>query len=190
MTVRRLDSYQINAMQEKETENLPAASGETAEQEERRTDNNARRRRGESLALTERYGMDKVLERVSQGDSVIAIARDVGIPARTLYNHLESLDIAADYKRARDLSAETWAERGWQCLQLPEDKIDPARVQLAWRKESHCMKRAGIANARYADKANVEVSGPNGGPIQQAVVHVYLPDNGRDAKLIEGETSE
>lgn len=62
------------------------------------------------------------------------------------------------------------------------------RVNLARHKEAHCMKRAAIADARYSDKASVELTGANGGPIQSAsLVTVYIPANGRDERVIEPE---
>ena len=86
-------------------------------------------------------------------------------------------------------SAESWLDRGWQELQDAEGK-DTAAVQLARHREQHCRARAAIANPRYSDKAAIELTGPNGGPIQsQHAVIVYIPDNGRDDP-IDGATCD
>ena len=131
-------------------------------------------------------GIDTILERVSDGHTLRQIASDIGVAHTVLIAYIDRFAAPEQYARARQESAEAWADRGWQCLQLGDEEIDAARVNLARYKEQHCMRRAGIANPRYSEKQQVELTGANGGPVQ-SLVTVYVPANGRDERVIDAE---
>ena len=132
------------------------------------------------LAL-ERAGAEEILDRIRAGETQTDIAAALGVSRQALTRYMSEHVDSVEFARARAESAEYWADRGWQCLQEAKG-TDAAAVNLARYMEQHCMRRAGIVNARYSEKQSVELSGPNGGPIQaQSVVTVYVPQNNRDA---------
>lgn len=146
------------------------------------------RKNAHAQMVLDKIGVDGLLERVANGDSLQQIGASLGMSRMAVSEYLDRFADSGAYARARKDAAEAWAERAWQCLQLRDEEIDMPRVNLARHKEAHCMKRAAIADARYSDKASVELTGANGGPIQSAsLVTVYIPANGRDERVIEPE---
>jgi hypothetical protein len=146
---------------------------------------------GEAMALLERYGIDSLLDRYSNGETLTDIARALYVNVKTLTAFVNRFAQASEYAHAKECHAEAWADRGWNTLQAGENEVlDSASVNLKRYKEQHCRWRAGIANSRYSEKQSVELSGPNGGPIQaQSVVTVYIPANTRDVvHEVDGET--
>jgi len=145
--------------------------------------------KGEALALIEQHGIDRILERYSNGETLAEIAQSIQISAQSLTAYVNRSAYALDYACAKDCHAEAWADRGWKTLQMEGEDVDSATVNRARYKEQHCRWRAGIASSRYSEKQSVELSGPNGSPIAQSVVHVFVPANGRDVvNTIDGET--
>jgi len=125
-------------------------------------------------------GVETILDKIRAGDTQTEIAAALGVSRQALIRYLAENVDADKYTRARIESAESWADRGWECLQTAREG-DSAAVNLARYMEQHCMRRAGIVNARYSEKQSVELSGPNGGAIQtQSQVLVYVPHNSRD----------
>ena len=139
-----------------------------------------------ALATIERVGLDAILDRIRSGQSQRQIAEALGIGIASLCKYLADPSRSEQSARARMDSAEAWLDRGMQALEEARGG-DAAAVQLARAFEQHCARRAAIANPRYSDKAAIELSGPNGGPIQgQAVVTVYVPANHRDNARVTG----
>jgi len=164
---------------------------QTIESKQRRVANKrAPYQRGEALAIIERTGIDSILDRYANGESLTAIANTLRVSARSLMAYVNQVAHASDYAHARECHAEAWANLGWGSVQMDGEVVDSATVNRARHKEQHCRWRAGIASSRYNEKQAVELSGPNGGPIQaQSIVTVYIPANTRDVvNTVDGET--
>jgi len=138
---------------------------------------------GVARAKLENIGIDRLCERIEAGESMHEIARDLRIAVSTLHGFLNRDGHAEKTALAMQASAESWLDRGTQALNEARGG-DTAAVQWARAVEQHCARRAAIRNPRYSERAAVELTGPNGGPVQtQPQVLVYLPDNGRDRTL-------
>lgn len=130
-------------------------------------------------------GLERILDRVRDGQTAKAIAADIGVSQSMFWAWLDRISAHDLYTRARADSAEAWAERGLAAIETCDD-TNSASVNKARYLESHCRWRAGIANSRYSEKQQVELTGANGGPVQ-SLVTVYVPANGREERVIDAE---
>src|SRR5207248_8494655 len=112
----------------------------------------------------ERIGIDRLCARIEGGESMHEIARDLKVAVSTLHGFLHRDEHADKTAFAMQASAESWLDRGTQALNEARGG-DTAAVQWARAVEQHCTRRAAIRNPRYSERAAVELSGPNGGPI-------------------------
>lgn len=100
--------------------------------------------------------------RLSQGDTLIAICREDGMPDKaTVFRWLaKNLEFRDKYARARDEQSDVFAE---ETVDIADNTNDPAkaRVQIDARK----WFASKVAPKKYGDKTAHELSGPNGQPI-------------------------
>jgi hypothetical protein len=131
-----------------------------------------------------------ICDRMAEGESLTSICEDEAMPGRrTVYDWLRDEDHAAfvaNFDRARALRADKifdqilaisddatndWMERkgedneGWV---LNGEHVQRSRLRVDTRK----WVLARMDGVRFSDKTRHELTGPNGGPIQQQVEHV------------------
>lgn len=119
-----------------------------------------------------------ICDRLSIGESLSAICRDDGFPAKTsvlrwLSRH-ESF--RTQYRYAKEASQDAVAEEIFDILdEMPMSKPDGAMdaAAVAWAKnraDSRKWYLSKIAPKKYGDKIEQTMTGANGGPIQVADV--------------------
>ena len=120
------------------------------------------------------------MDRIRAGETNRDIAKKLNIHPATLCRYLNEDAHAQQYDRAKADSAEALLDCGMEALEQARGG-DATEVQRARAVAQEYARRAAIRNLRYSDKRALELTGPNGGPVQtQPQVVVYLPDNGRD----------
>ena len=125
---------------------------------------------------------ESIFSLMAEGVSLTNALDMLEIPRSTLWRWEEKGDFADRLARAREAYAEHAASEAIaiplrlleECEAHKEDKIDPARVQAAklasdtWRWYAERLK-----TRTFGDKTKrVEISGPNGSPIQMATVTI------------------
>jgi len=139
-----------------------------------------RKRSSAALARIENESFPEILSRIRAGESQSEIAQGLGVHVATLNRYLNDAERAIETDAAKRDSAEAWLDRAMAELEQAKGK-DNAEVTRAKAVAQECARRAGIRNPRYSEKQQVELSGPDGGPVPQAPsVVVYLPANHRD----------
>lgn len=128
----------------------------------------------------------EICSRLAEGEHLKAICADKEMPARSsVYEWIRSNPVFADmYARARDLQYAKWAE---EILDISDDgrndfveretqaghveviadheHINRSRLRVDTRK----WLLSKLLPKQYGDKSSVELSGPDGGPIQHDV---------------------
>lgn len=107
---------------------------------------------------------EKILDRISEGESLRRICADEGMPdRRTVLRWLEAdQELATKCARARELQADSIFD---ELREIAEDG-NPEDVQRAKLRVSTLQWMAAkLAPKRYGDKLVAEHSGPNGGAI-------------------------
>jgi len=134
-----------------------------------------------ALAKLQTLGADELCSMVESGMTMAEIARSLEVSPAAIYKAMDRFGWREQIARAMEQSAEAWLDRGLEAI-AGADESSNAAVNK-WRYFAiECARRAGVRNARYSERQSVELSGPNGGPIQaQSVVTVYVPQNNRDA---------
>lgn len=115
---------------------------------------------------------DAILDRLAAGESLRAICADDEMPGQTtVYRWLsERADFREQYARAREDQAETFAS---QIIDIADDESVPAdsrRIRVDARKWVAGKLRPKV----YGDKAAVEHSGPDGGPVEMSLSVEFL----------------
>lgn len=122
-----------------------------------------------------------ICERLANGESLLAICRDLAMPNRsTVYRWLAAdKEFCDKYARAREAQADYLAEQALEIADTPQigiktktgpngmettegDMIEHRRLQVDTRK----WFAAKVAPKKYGDKITTEHSGPDGGPIE------------------------
>ena len=107
---------------------------------------------------------EKILDRISEGESLRRICADEGMPdRRTVLRWLEAdQELATKCARARELQADSIFD---ELREIAEDG-NPEDVQRAKLRVSTLQWMAAkLAPKRYGEKIQAEHSGPNGGAI-------------------------
>lgn len=116
-----------------------------------------------------------------KGMSVKAACKEVGLNFSTFWDWLNAdVEFANRYARAKELQAEAFADEIVEIADEPPElvvddagaaRIDNAFVQYQrLRIESRKWVSARLLPKKYGDKIQQEVTGANGGPIQQSIV--------------------
>ena len=121
--------------------------------------------------------MDDLVEWISSGKTLREFCRQDGRPAwRTVYDYLEKdKPSAARFAHARALGEDAIAEETLALLdadpeRCADGKIDPGYVKLVKERADIRLKLLAKWNPKkWGDRVQQEVSGPNGGPIQNEV---------------------
>ena len=136
---------------------------------------------------------DQICERLADGETLTKICESDRMPSRaTIYywladgNHKEFFD---NYRTALDLQVDSWVDEMFDIADdgkndYSEDK-DGNRIvnydhikRSALRVSLRQWNAARRSPKKYGDRSAVEMSGPNGAPINP--VQIYLPSNGRE----------
>ncbi len=139
-------------------------------------------------ARIEHFGFDGILDSIRAGKSQSEIAKSLGVHCATLTRFLrEDDERARRTDRAMADSAEAWLDRGLEAIEEARGG-DTAEVQRVRIFAQECARRAAIRNPRYSERNQIELSGPDGRPvqIQPVAVSIYLPSNGRIQRDIAG----
>jgi transcriptional regulator with XRE-family HTH domain len=143
------------------------------------------KRSSTALGKIESESFPAILGRIRAGESQAEIAKSLGVHVATLNRYLNDADRVLETDAAKRDSAEAWLDRGMSELESAKGG-DNAEVTRAKAVAQECARRASIRNPRYSEKQQVELSGPDGGPVPQAPsVVVYIPNNGRDGEFQE-----
>lgn len=124
----------------------------------------AKRKRGGQSLYSDEIA-EQILDRMSRGETLLSICRADGMPAAPTVRLWAVKDeppgFAEKYARAREAQADSIAE---QALDIADECEDPqkARIQVDARK----WLASKLNPARFADRQQVEHSGPGGGPIE------------------------
>lgn len=130
---------------------------------------------------------DEICRRLSEGETLRAICRDEEMPPwRSVYDWISQDEgFAARFARAREVGADAIAEETLDIIdELPGrtntehgDKVDSGYV--AWQKNRAEQRLKLLAKwfpKKYGDKAALELTGADGGPVQ-------ITDTERAAKI-------
>lgn len=116
------------------------------------------------------FGIDAVCERIGEGESLTAIAEQVGVSIGSLLTWLKAdAERSARAREARKATAQTWDEKAEAELRAATDAFELARArELA----SHFRWRAkAIAPLEYGDK--VALTDGEGKALAPVEVHVH-----------------
>jgi hypothetical protein len=124
----------------------------------------------------------RVIELIESGKSENAACKEVGINRATFRAAALREGVGDTYARALESLAHDQVERMETTIQdMRDGTIDAqkARVELDARK----WFAARFLPKRYGDRVSREISGPNGGPIEQRYKH--MSDDELDALIVE-----
>lgn len=116
-----------------------------------------------------------------RGMSVKAACKEVGLNFSTFWDWLNAdIEFANRYARAKELQAEAFADEIVEIADQPPElvvddegaaRIDSAFVQYQkLRIDSRKWVASKLVPKKYGEKIQQEVTGANGGPIQQATI--------------------
>lgn len=128
--------------------------------------------RGDKAAACDAMGIDELCDRIIDGESQTAIARDIGVSIATLIGWIASdTERSARAREARIASASSFSDKAAEELQGATDVFGLAKArELA----SHWRWRASKANPRdFGDKIEID----------QRTTITDLTDDQLDAKL-------
>lgn len=104
-------------------------------------------------------GLEAICERIEGGDSQAEIARSFGVSPSRLSAWLNREDNAVRSARAREMSAESWLDRGLETLERALDKGGNTDAMAAKAYAQECARRAAIRNPKYVEKTAHQHSG-------------------------------
>jgi len=114
---------------------------------------------------------DEICERIAAGESLRKICIDKHMPsAVTAHAWLNRADSAflKQYVRARDCQADLYAE---QIITIADGVADNEQTQRdRLRVDARKWVAARLAPKKYGDRVLTELSGPEGGPVQNQMV--------------------
>lgn len=104
-------------------------------------------------------GLEPICERIESGESQAEIARSIGVSPAWLSMWLNRPENAERSARAREMSAESWLDRGLEALEraLQKDGNTDSTAAKAYAQE--CARRAAIRNPKYIEKTAHQHSG-------------------------------
>ena len=103
--------------------------------------------------------MDRILEMIESGMSQLQIAKEFNVSQPSLNAYLNNETYADRSAHARQLSAESWLDKGLQAVEAAMLKASPYDVQAARAYAQECARRAAIRNPQYREHSKVEHSG-------------------------------
>jgi transcriptional regulator with XRE-family HTH domain len=103
--------------------------------------------------------MERILEMIESGMSQAQIAREFNVSQPSLNAYLNNETYVDRSAHARQLSAESWLDKGLQAVEAAMLKASPYDVQAARAYAQECARRAAIRNPQYREHTKVEHSG-------------------------------
>lgn len=125
---------------------------------------------------------DIICKRLAEGESLRSICRDPGMPdhSTVLEWVRNSPEFANQYARARDVGDEAEFERLEELADEAPERTATGAVDtgwVAWQKNRVDTRKWTLARKRpkkYGDKGAIELTGPNGGPVQVTNIAIEL----------------
>lgn len=117
------------------------------------------------------YDEENIIERIASGETLTAIAKDLGKSRAALSDWLNADSTrSARAKTARAAAAAAWDDKAEELLTDAKDPFDLAKArELA----SHYRWRAkAVAPKEYGDKVQTELTGAEGAPLSITVNYV------------------
>lgn len=116
-------------------------------------------------------GDDAVIVMIESGRTQREIAAEAGVDVTTLNQWLHRDEKrSARVKLAMSGSAEAWLDRGLETIASALSKESGIDSNAAKAYAQECARRAAIRNPHYRDKADVALTGANGGPVETVSV--------------------
>lgn len=116
----------------------------------------------------------EIAERISEGETLASICRDLQLPRRTIYNWMATDPaFSARFKQARDVGFHAIADYALDIadtVAASSEEVAKARLRVETRLKLLAKWSPGL----YGEK--LEHSGPGGGPIQYARVERRIVD--------------
>lgn len=110
-----------------------------------------------------------ICERIANGETLVSVCEDKAMPTRsTVYLWTVEHEAFSDmYAKARQQCADAWFENAIGIATAADCAVDPKVVPGA-RLHVDTLKWAAakLRPRAYSERQQVELSGPNGGPIQ------------------------
>lgn len=100
-----------------------------------------------------------ICQRIESGESQAEIAASLNVSPALLSSWLNAEERAERSARAREMSAESWLDRGLKALEAALDKQGNTDASAAKAYAQECARRAAIRNPRYVEKTAHEHSG-------------------------------
>jgi len=113
---------------------------------------------GAAFAALDKFGIDAICEMITSGQSLVAIAEDLGVSKNALFRWLaHDLDRSARAKAARAAAALAWDEEAAEAIRSAKDLLELGKArELA----QHLRWRAAKANPRqFGDRVNLDHGG-------------------------------
>lgn len=115
--------------------------------------------KGEATAKMEAVGLEQICSWIEDGESQYEISQKIGVAPGTLSAWLNKEGNHERSARARELSAESWLDRGLKTLEQALDKTGGIDASAAKAYAQECARRAAIRNPRYVEKTAHQHSG-------------------------------
>ena len=113
----------------------------------------------EALDKLEAIGHETICGWIEDGESQAEIAERIGVSKGSLSGWLNRDKYAERSARAREMSAESWLDRGLKTLEQALDKTGGIDANAAKAYAQECARRAAIRNPRYVEKTAHQHSG-------------------------------
>ena len=119
---------------------------------------------GEAIAKLDAFGIDAICDGIGNGDSMTAIARNIGVSIGSLLVWTDATpERSARAREARSVMSSHWDEKSEQIVASAADEFEFKKAkELA---HHYRWRSAKIDPKRYGDRIAQELSGPDGGPI-------------------------
>ena len=117
------------------------------------------------------YDEEKIIERIASGETLTAIAKELGKSRAALSDWLSAESSrSARAREARVKAAAAWDDKAEDVL---SGAADPFELAKARELASHYRWRAkAVAPKEYGDKTQTEITGAEGAPLQVTVQYV------------------
>ena len=117
------------------------------------------------------YDEEKIIERIASGETLTAIAKELGKSRAALSDWLSAESSrSARAREARVKAAAAWDDKAEDVL---AGAADPFELAKARELASHYRWRAkAVAPKEYGDKTQTEITGAEGAPLQVTVQYV------------------
>lgn len=133
-------------------------------------DSKATNKGGRPSAYTDALGKD-ICERIANGESLRSICAEDGMPSQSMVYRWVLSDEAfrENYRVARECQLEKWADElvlmSDAALGMPAEGVSAVKLSVNTRQ----WLLSKLLPKKYGDKVTQEVTGPNGGPVENTL---------------------